>query len=77
MGKRPSPGWPAWRITMLAGALVLLALALARALTDGTVPPWVEYSVTIGGYVALAVGFGLAMRARSADKKREPDKLDT
>ena len=48
---------------MLAGAVVLLLVALAQALFGG-VPRPALIGANVVGYVLLVVGFGEAMRAR-------------
>ena len=52
--------WPAWRKIMLAGALLALGAALARA--TGAVPPAVEVALTVIAFMVLAAGFGRRMR---------------
>jgi hypothetical protein len=49
---------------MLAGALVLLANAVAFALIDPDPPRAVAVIANAGGYVLLAIGFGQRMRDR-------------
>ncbi|HVF54124.1 MAG TPA: hypothetical protein VNC78_11060 [Actinomycetota bacterium] len=61
---RASVGWPPWRIVMLSASLVLLGLAVANAVIDGGLPKSIRTLVGICGYIGLAVGFGMAMRAR-------------
>lgn len=48
---------------MLAGALLLLALGIARGQTD--LPRWVDLGGQAIGYVVLAVGFYRAMKTRN------------
>lgn len=62
---RGNTKWRAWRVTMLAGALVLLALALLRALAGRDSLTFLHVPATVTGYVLLAIGFGLAMRERN------------
>ena len=56
--------WDTWRVLMFGGSLLLLTLALARALKPGALPGWMEVVIQIGGYVLVAVGFFLAMKMR-------------
>ncbi|MGH2807259.1 MAG: hypothetical protein ACRDKT_08285 [Actinomycetota bacterium] len=77
-GGKKVPGWrqpwDTWRLTMMGGAVVLLGAALARGLLD--LPRAVEIALQAIGYVALAVGFGMAMRVRKElqdKRKKEAD----
>ena len=54
--------WDTWRVLMLGGSIVLLAIAIARGLSE--LPRWFEISAQITGYVMLIVGFGLAMKMK-------------
>ncbi|HET7482623.1 MAG TPA: hypothetical protein VFK89_07170 [Actinomycetota bacterium] len=56
--------WDTWRKVMFAGAILLLALALARAFAPDRVPYWLGIAIQAVGYVLLAVGFFLAMKLR-------------
>ncbi len=49
---------------MMAGALILLANALAEALMEPDQPRWIKIAATMIGFVLLAVGFGQRMRER-------------
>jgi hypothetical protein len=55
-----------WRKLMLAGALVLLANAIAYAVIDPDPPRAVAVVVNAVGYVLLAIGFGQRMRDRKS-----------
>ena len=60
----PTRGWATWRKTMFAGALVLLANALAEALMNPDQPEALKLIAQIVGFVLLATGFALRMRSR-------------
>lgn len=49
---------------MLAGALVLLAMALLTALVDDGPPDWLVVVGNGSGYALLAIGFARRMRDR-------------
>jgi hypothetical protein len=53
-----------WRVMMLAGAVILLAAALGRAMVDDF-PRSASLVANIGGYVLLAGGFAERMRTRN------------
>lgn len=55
--------WPRWRKSMFAGALILLAAAIADAALDD-LPRAIYIPVFFVGYIFLAYGFFLAMNAR-------------
>ena len=57
-------GWETWRKTMFAGALVLLASALAEALMEPDQPQALKVLAQFLGFGLLAAGFGLRMRRR-------------
>lgn len=63
--EEPSRGWATWRKTMFAGALVLLANALAEALMNPDQPEAIKLVAQFVGFGCLAAGFGLRMRGRS------------
>ena len=70
---RPVPTkWPRWRITMLAGAILLLAVTIADAAIDAF-PSGLYGAAFFIGYMLLAYGFFLAMNARreASQKKRD------
>lgn len=60
--------WPRWRKSMFAGALILLASAIADAALDD-LPRAIYIPVFFVGYVFLAYGFFLAMNARREAEK--------
>lgn len=61
--------WPKWRRVMMSGAVILLAGSLLPAIMGREdAPAGVTNASFIIGYVLLAYGFFLAMRAR-----RTPD----
>lgn len=53
-----------WRKLMLAGALVLLAMALLTAFVDDGPPDWLVVVGNGSGYALLAIGFARRMRDR-------------
>ena len=59
----PPTKWPRWRISMLAGALILLAASIGDAAIED-LPRWVYVVVFFTGYIFLSYGFFLAMSAR-------------
>lgn len=61
--------WPRWRVSMLAGALILLLGAILDASVD--LPRAIYYVLFFGGYVLLAYGFFLAMSARREQREKE------
>lgn len=66
-GEAPDPPqtkWPRWRISMLAGALVLLGAAILDAAVDDLARP-LYFVLFFAGYVLLAYGFFTAMGARN------------
>lgn len=58
--------WDTWRIVMLTGSLILLALAFTRTGGEDRLPGWLSTAIFAIGYGVLAYGFFLAMRARRA-----------
>ena len=66
--------WDPWRITMFAGALVLLAASLANGFTRGDLPDWLRISTQVIGWALLAVGFTLAMRKRRDLREEQKEK---
>ena len=56
--------WHTWRVLMMVGSLVLLALAFTRAGGESRLPDWLELAVQFLGFGLIAVGFALAMRMR-------------
>ena len=60
----PPRGWATWRKTMFAGAMVLLANALAEALMNPDQPEAIKMAAQFLGFGLLAAGFGLRMRER-------------
>ncbi|MFN2588165.1 MAG: hypothetical protein ABR613_08610 [Actinomycetota bacterium] len=59
--------WPRWRISMLVGALLLLAASIVDAAVKD-LPRFVYVVAFFTGYVFLAYGFFLAMAARNRTK---------
>lgn len=66
----PATKWPRWRISMLVGALVLLAAAIGDAAIED-LPRAVYVIVFFTGYVFLSYGFFLAMSLRNKAKRRD------
>jgi hypothetical protein len=68
--------WDPWRLTMMGGAVLLLAAALSRSFLD--LPSAVVIASQWTGYIVLAIGFAMAMRARKEiqekRKKEEQEK---
>ncbi len=61
--------WPPWRLTMLAGSILLLLLAVLNATLSKPLPGAVSLILGGAGYAGLIIGFGLAMNSkRSRDK---------
>ncbi len=60
--------WPRWRISMLVGALVLLAASIADAAIDDLPRP-IYVIVFFTGYIFLSYGFFLALKMRNDKKK--------
>ncbi len=58
----PPSKWPRWRISMLIGAVILLASAILDAAVEP--PRWLYVSIFFVGYVFLSYGFFLALGAR-------------
>ena len=56
--------WDTWRIVMLTGSLILLALAFTRTGGEERLPGWLSTAIFAIGYGVLAYGFFLAMRTR-------------
>lgn len=61
--------WDTWRVVMLTGALMQLAIAIVRMNDDGAGASWLTAASWIG-YGLLAAGFMLAMRKRSELKEQ-------
>ena len=61
-----------WRKIMIGGALLLLAIAVAKAITD--VPRPVVTFGYMAGYAILAYGFFLSMRERRGIQGPPPSK---
>ena len=57
-------GWEPWRKTMFAGAMILLANAVAVAMMDPDQPRPVKLIAQALGYAFLASGFAMKMRSR-------------
>jgi hypothetical protein len=77
--KEKVPGWrqpwDTWRLTMMAGALLLLGAALSRAYLD--LPTAVVITFQWVGYIVLAIGFMMAMRTRKElQEKRKKEELE-
>ncbi len=68
----PVTKWPRWRKSMLLGALILLAAAIADAAAEIPRPLYVV--VFFVGYVFLAYGFFLAMNARREQTAKKTPK---
>ncbi len=60
----PRRGWQPWRKTMFAGALVLLANALAEAILTPDQPYALKLIAQFVGFACLAIGFAMKMRTR-------------
>lgn len=80
--KEKVPGWrqpwDAWRVLMMTGSLVLLALAFSRAGGENRLPGWLATGVFVLGYALLGIGFFLAMRLRRENVvKRNAQKKDS
>lgn len=60
--ERGRRAWEPWRKTMLVGALVLLANALAEALMEPDPPDALKLIAQFVGFGCLAAGFALRMR---------------
>ena len=67
-GPEKVPGWRQpwhkWRVLMMLGSLVLLALAFTRAGGEDRLPDWLALAVQFVGFGLIAIGFALAMRMR-------------
>lgn len=60
----PAPTkWPKWRVTMLIGALILLAAAILDTAVED-LPGWARLTTFFVGYVFLSYGFFTALSAR-------------
>lgn len=64
----PPTKWPRWRISMLVGALILLAASIGEAAIED-LPRAIYVIVFFTGYIFLSYGFFLAMSARRDAKK--------
>lgn len=69
MSSPPSePGRPprleGWRRLMLAGAVLLLAVAVGRAVVGPSFPEAATLAASVVGYALLAAGFARRMRDR-------------
>lgn len=60
----PDKAWPPWRVTMLAGSILLLLLALLNATLSRPLPGFVSLILGAAGYSCLVIGFGLAMNSK-------------
>ena len=56
--------WDTWRVLMLGGSLVLLALAFSRVGDVDRLPDWFQLVGQLIGYALLGIGFFVAMRTR-------------
>ncbi|HEV2754244.1 MAG TPA: hypothetical protein VG318_00510 [Actinomycetota bacterium] len=64
----PATKWPRWRISMLVGAILLLAASIAEAAVDD-LPRWLYVIVFFTGYVFLSYGFFLALKERNKTRR--------
>jgi hypothetical protein len=63
-------GFEPWRKLMLAGAVILLTGAIARAILKEDFPSAAVLIVNVAGYVLLAIGFAEAMRKRGIWRRK-------
>ena len=79
--KEKVPGWrqpwDPWRVMMLTGSLVMLAVAFSRIGGENRLPGWLATGLFVLGYALLGIGFFLAMRLRRENiVKRNAAKKD-
>jgi hypothetical protein len=65
----PGTKWPRWRVSMMIGALILLAAAILDATVELARPVYVV--IFFAGYIFLAYGFFTALGARNEAAKKK------
>lgn len=83
LGETPPPRirwynyWPAWRRTMMSGAVILLVGAIVRGIApEEAVVGWVHNASLVIGYMLLGYGFFLSHRARREAIERAAKRRD-
>ena len=62
--------WDPWRLLMLTGSLVMLAVAFSRFGGEPRLPGWLGTGLFFLGYALLGIGFFLAMRLRKENTQK-------